>query len=171
MLRNLASLSIVLLLVVLVTPAEAQTPTACSPPAGTVGKDPATGKLYPCGLPGADNQCTGRFVAREGHWAVCQPWVPVEGGDPYMDKPADWGKQGCGDQTRYERWTDPKTGLTCSSQPPGSTRNIPLTLKARPHGQSSNVQDAWGPARGWYSAMCVDGEWDRPKTGLCRAAR
>jgi hypothetical protein len=117
---------------------------ACSPPEGTLGFS-RFGEPQRC-KDGTAVPCTGMMLGDGGVWLHCQ----VKPEPP-----------GCPDKTEHETWTDARTGLTCTSRPPGAITGMPTMLQARKHRQSMWLWDDFSRDRiGGYRAVCNAGTWE-----------
>lgn len=122
----------------------------CNPPEGTLGFS-RFGEPQRC-KDGTAVPCMGMMLGDKGVWLHCQ----VKPEPP-----------GCPDKVEFETWTDEKTGLTCTSRPPGALTGMSATLQARPHGKPAWVWDDFSRDRiGGYRAMCQAGEW-KPAGAYC----
>ena len=132
------------LLLVISTSASALTPgyTACG--AEATGKYPFDGKE----IKGAFAR---RFVAPNGYWGTCQPWVP-DGGDPAMPEPPP-PIPVCPSRQVFETWT--VGGLTCTSTPAGVSTSTTMMLPETQMGRVALIRDDTGAAQGMLVMRCV----------------
>ena len=143
MIRRTRTLAIAAFVALASTQALAQ--PVCSPPEGTLGYS-RFGEPQRC-KDGTAVPCTGMMLGDGGVWVHCQPPKP---------EPA-----GCPDKIEFETWTDARTGLTCTSRPPGALTGMAATLQARPHGKPAWVWDDFSSDRiGGYRAVCNAGTWE-----------
>lgn len=115
--------------------AEAREPTRCGQHATGIRSD---GSVWTGAAPRM-------WVGRDGHWYVCQPWVP-DGGDPEMPEPV--APATCAGGVVIERWgTYPRECLA------------PRLLPTTPVGAAVVLIDASGGTRGMAAYRCTASGW------------